>query len=86
MMEVDLRTEDKAASASYKVSKPGRKRKQFPVSDHLHRTHLNPPAPMLNCNRLGRDTMKLLDTGRVCTFPTSCRASLCPAVLVSASP
>lgn len=42
MMDVDLRTEDKAASASYKVSKPGRKRKQFPVSDHLHRTHPNP--------------------------------------------
>lgn len=35
-------TEDKSASASFKVSKPGRKRKQFPVSDDLHCIHLNP--------------------------------------------
>lgn len=28
-------TEDKPAGASYKGSKPGRKRKQFPVSDDL---------------------------------------------------
>lgn len=36
-------SEDKSAGASYKVSKAGRKRKQFPVSDHLPCTHLNPP-------------------------------------------
>lgn len=34
-MDVDPMTEDKSAGASYKASKPVRKRKQFPVSDFL---------------------------------------------------
>lgn len=33
--------EDKSAGASYKGSKPGRKRKHLPVSEDLHRIHLN---------------------------------------------
>lgn len=41
-MDVDVMSEDKPASAAYKVSKPGRKRKQFPVSDDLRCIRLNP--------------------------------------------
>lgn len=41
-MDVDLTAEDKSASASYKVSKPGRKRKHLPVSDDPRCLHRNP--------------------------------------------